>query len=233
MNDGTGRFTTANYLLPELKIANPWGGAPLNQTNTWSGLIDVNMDGWLDMILGTWDTRSSEFTDVYLNNGNGSFADSSPISLPSSGVPAESVLDIKPIDLNGDDLPDLAISVTNGGDFSEFYKTAYVQLLVNQGDGIFVDETDTRYPQSRTPTDVQTWYKSVELVDINRDGYQDMVLDDMFLGAHASCSTMVMVSSARVGMVWRQACHQCRRTNITILLGWATSITTACQTLWF
>lgn len=184
LNDGRGDFSLGNHLLPDLTKPNPWGGpdrAP--QTHTWSGLIDVNNDGWLDLIMGTWDNPlSSNVSTLYLNNGRGSFAGVAPINLPSSGVVNESVLDIRAIDLNGDDLPDLALSVTNGGTFEEFYKLPYVQLLVNKGDGIFVDETDARYPQNRDPNPDMQWYKSVEVIDLNRDGYDDMVLDSAHAG---------------------------------------------------
>ena len=178
LNNGLGVFSSANHLLPALTEPSPWGGDPLRQTHTASGLIDVNGDGWLDMILGTWDNpNSTDFTELYLNDGTGSFAASSAIILPSSGVPDESVLDFQEIDLNGDDMPDLAVSVTNGGDFQDFYKVSYTQLLVNLGHGVFRDETDARYPQNRAPGESTTWIKSVEVVDLNRDGYDDMVLD--------------------------------------------------------
>src|SRR5690606_15427767 len=122
--------------------------------------------------------QSSQFSKIYLNDGRGSFANSQPIDLPSSGIVNEGVQHIQAIDLNGDHLPDLALSVTNGGAFEDFFKLPYVQLLVNKGDGIFVDETDARYPQSREPGPQTSWYKSVEVVDLNRDGHDDMVLDN-------------------------------------------------------
>lgn len=178
LNNGLGVFSDADHLLPDLTWPDPWGGAPLPQTHTASGLIDVNGDGWLDMILGTWDNpNSTEFTELYLNNGKGSFATSKAITLPSSRVKNEIVLDIQEIDLNGDNMPDLALSITNGGDSQDFYRLPYVQLLVNLGDGVFRDETDSRYPQSLTPGETMNWIKSIEVIDLNRDGYDDMVLD--------------------------------------------------------
>jgi hypothetical protein len=178
LNTGVGRFVSSPSLLPNLNIANPWGNGTVNQTHTYSGLIDLNNDGYSDMILGHWDNEASPKTSqLYLNN-NGSFSGVAPIDLPSSGVPAEIVLDVKPIDLNGDDLADLAISVTNGSHNGSYYQTAYVQLLINDGNGKFHDETATRLPQSTTPSSKGTWYKSITVVDLNHDGHPDMVVDD-------------------------------------------------------
>lgn len=180
LNNGLGVFELSNHLLPDLREPNSWDGTTLvEQTHTWSGLIDVDKDGRLDMLLGTWDNQSSTDQSIlYLNNGRGGFSSSSAIKLPISGVWNEIVLDFKSIDLNGDALPDLAVSVTNGGSFSEFYKVPYVQLLVNQGEGRFADGTETRYPQSVVPRNETSWYKSIEVVDLNRDGHDDMVLDN-------------------------------------------------------
>ena len=178
LNTGVGRFVSSSSLLPNLNIANPWGAGTVNQTNTYSGLIDLNNDGYSDMILGKWDGDTSPKTSqLYLNN-NGSFAGAASINLPTSGVPAEIVLDVKPIDLNGDDLADLAISVSNGSHNGSYYGVAYVQLLINDGNGKFHDETATRLPQSTTPGSTGTWYKSITVVDLNHDGHPDMVVDD-------------------------------------------------------
>lgn len=173
-------------LLPELSIASPWiAGKVTPNTHTASALIDLNNDGYVDMILGRWDSLvSTERSQIYLNDGGKGFAMSSPIDLPPSAVEDEIVLDIKAIDLNGDDLPDLAISITNGGDRSSFYRTPYLQLLTNIGDGAFRDETNIRFPQPITVNaDRQDWYKSIEVVDLNRDGFHDIVLDNRFGGA--------------------------------------------------
>jgi hypothetical protein len=128
------------------------------------------------MILGAWDNNTSP-SQVILNK-NGSFANSVPLPLPRSGVSKESILGINPIDLNGDDLPDLVLSITNGGDTKEFYRVGYAQLLVNQGNGVFRDETQLRMPQSKEPSDRQVWYKSIDVVDFNRDGHSDLMIDN-------------------------------------------------------
>ncbi|WP_322994854.1 FG-GAP-like repeat-containing protein [Castellaniella sp.] len=172
-NGGGGKFSFDNVKLPTIATQN---------SHTSSGLIDVNGDGWLDMLLGRWDTNSTSSSLLFLNNGMGDFSNSTPIYLPSSPINLEIVLDFKKIDLNGDNLPDLAISVTNGGSFEDFYQIPYVQLLVNKGDGVFVDETSTRFPQNTIPDntipdDALNWYLSIDVADINLDGHDDMILD--------------------------------------------------------
>lgn len=179
INDGTGRFTTKTNLMPTLTATPSWAtdsSTKVVQTNTWSALVDVNKDNYVDMVLGAWDNNTSP-SQVILNK-NGSFADSVPLPLPRSGVSREIILGINPIDLNGDDLPDLVLSITNGGGAKEFYRVGYAQLLVNQGNGVFRDETQLRMPQSKEPSDRQVWYKSIDVVDFNRDGHSDLMIDN-------------------------------------------------------
>ncbi|HWS23841.1 MAG TPA: DUF4214 domain-containing protein, partial [Anaerolineales bacterium] len=176
IQDSTGQFVSSPNQMPNLAIPNYSGP----QTNTWSGLIDINQDGKVDMILGKWDNQwsSSKYSQVYINDNNGGFSGSAATNLPHSPVDQEIVLDIKPIDLNGDNLPDLALSVTNGGDANSFYHTAYVQLLVNDGGGNFHDETSIRFAQSPTATPDFNWIKSITVTDLNHDGFSDLVLDN-------------------------------------------------------
>lgn len=184
IQDAAGRFISSPSLMPNLTDTTAQFSRVF--TNTWSALIDINNDKYPDMILGKWDNDSSpKFNLVYLSK-TGSYANSASINLPISGVNFEIVLDIKPIDLNGDNLPDLALSISNGngGDSKlPYYQTAYVQLLVNAGNGQFRDETFSRLPQDTTIKTYQTWYKSIEVVDINHDGFSDMVLEDYHLGS--------------------------------------------------
>jgi hypothetical protein len=90
------------------------------------------------------------------------------------------VIGIETIDLNGDALPDLMLSVTNGGSHGEFYQVPYLQLLVNDGNGQFHDETQARLPQSKTkaPGAANDWYLSSTAIDLNGDSFQDIVVDD-------------------------------------------------------
>lgn len=171
INDGAGRFTPNQSLLPA--SLRPAGFDP---GNTWSMLRDLNGDGWDDMVLGTWKPNPSPSV-VLLNDGKGSFANITPIALPRPGGFTEVVVGIETIDLNGDALPDLMLSVTNDGTHEEFYKLPYIQLLVNEGNGRFRDETELRLPQPKTIQSSTAWYHSATAVDVNGDGFQDIVAD--------------------------------------------------------
>ena len=52
--------------------------AGYNPGNTWGALVDINGDGHADLILGTW-SASSLPSEVYVNDGHGSFANATPI----------------------------------------------------------------------------------------------------------------------------------------------------------
>jgi hypothetical protein len=174
VNDGTGHFASMPSLLPAVlrSSANASG-------HTWSMMSDLNGDGAADIVLGTWDPNPNP-SQVLLNDGHGNFANSALIDLPRSGVDREIVVGIETIDLNGDALPDLVLSVTNGGANSDFYQVPYLQFLVNDGNGHFHDETQARLPQSKTvaPGATPDWYLSTQIVDLNNDGFQDIVVDD-------------------------------------------------------
>lgn len=172
VNDGTGHFVSSPALLP------PAINIGLNAGVTWSMLKDLNNDGYGDIVLGTWDNNPNP-SQVILNDGHGSFASATPLNLPRSGVEREIVIGIETIDLNGDTLPDLMLSVTNGGDANAFYQVPYLQLLVNLGDGQFRDETDLRLPQSKgkQPGVAPEWYLSTSAVDFNDDGAPDILVD--------------------------------------------------------
>ena len=176
INDGSGHYVLAPNLMPNLTVT--VNGGTTQQTNTASSLIDVNNDGHLDMILGCWGNPTDpNANQVFLSDSKGSFANSFAINLPRSGLSLETVVDIQPIDLNGDNLPDFVMAVTTE-DESTYYQIPYVQFLVNDGNGNFHDDTASRFSQSKTSSSTdQNWYKNIYVVDLNHDGYSDMVLD--------------------------------------------------------
>ncbi|MBI1835558.1 MAG: VCBS repeat-containing protein [Burkholderiales bacterium] len=172
INDGSGQLNARQDLLPSsLK----------NLTNTSSGMVDINNDGVLDLVLGRWEAQSSTPSSLILvNDGKGDFSRAQPINLPASVVPLEIILDAKEIDINGDGLADLMLSITHGGGSATshdeaYYNTAYIQLLVNQGNGQFKDETALRLPADLANQQKKGWYMSLTAVDFNHDGHTDIL----------------------------------------------------------
>ena len=158
VNDGSGKFLIAE------------GRIPPEQTNldlnkyTSSIFVDVNNDTFPDLILGA--DNSSPNSAVLLNDGNGFFTllpDAFPVKALS---PRSIVLDIVTVDIDGDGFQDLMMNFTAG------YVGRYIQILINNGDGTFRDETETRLTQ---PQIGDEWMHRILLADINKDSHLDIV----------------------------------------------------------
>ena len=143
-----------------------WNSAD-SETHTASVIADVNGDYKADIILGAW----SNFTGpsrVMFGDGTGNFSNDYK-NLPNSPITDQVFVEIRPIDLNGDKYCDLITSATNAA-----YTIPYFQLLVNNGDGTFRDETQIRFPQTISHNADQNWHHRIEVVDFNHDGFSDM-----------------------------------------------------------
>ncbi len=168
LNDGHGQFQLSPGALPA--AIDP----PANVTS--GRFADVNGDGAPDLIVAGADYSSGPKTFrfppntfVLLNDGHGRFA-VLPNSLPPkpftmTGEAAE----MKVLDLNGDNRPDLLITWMKAG-VSGFYGN-WIQVLIGNGDGTFRDETTSRLPQTDNDGDLMP---GVKLIDLNRDGALDI-----------------------------------------------------------
>jgi hypothetical protein len=198
MNDGAGHFASSVSTLPA-SITKP----VFSPGYSWSVVADVDNDGHNDVVLGSIDGVEAAPSVVLLNDGHGAFA-GQPIVLPTAPVPDASTLDIEQIDLNGDDLPDLVVAVTNQGNRDSFYQIGYVQLLINDGGGHFHDETQARFAQTvKTPVPgagLGYYYSAVIPVDLNRDGFQDLVLN----GDGGPSRIMINDGTGKFSLTWEQ-----------------------------
>lgn len=164
LNNGSGQFTAAANRLPEL--------TSLHQNGyTTCTLADIDSDGDSDLLLGDagddisnpYSTRTSE---VLLNDGDGVFS-RLPGAMPLSGhAESDTALDIAPLLLDGDAHLDLLVLWTTWD-----YGRMFIQVLVNNGDGTFRDDTTARLT-GFPPSIALRWLK---LRDMDHDGDLDLL----------------------------------------------------------
>ena len=161
--DGTGLFAKASGRLPY----------PLEDLDfgafTTSEFIDVNNDTFPDLVLGDAgdDLEGGHDSYVLLNNGVGYFNYLVSAIPPKPWSDTNTALDIDAADINADGYQDLFIM------FSKWeYRGRYIQILINNQDGTFRDETATRMPQSENN---DPWISFLHLIDLNKDEHLDIV----------------------------------------------------------
>jgi hypothetical protein len=180
LNDGTGHFHVASALLPpEIADGN-------KNSFTGSAFADVNGDGHPDLILGgshgcTNGLAPRNPSQVLLNDGSGHFHVLAGALPPKPFGPTSETLDVKPIDLNHDGHVDLVVASTDAPPhatdcYSVGYRGRIVQILINNGDGTFRDETATRQPQD-THAQSLDYIKNLTLADLNGDGAPDILTE--------------------------------------------------------
>lgn len=125
-------------------------------------LVDVNDDGFLDLIAG----NEVPPNRLFFNDGKGHFIEH-PEKLELK-VPLHT-REVLTFDANGDKHLDiLFLNLTSNG--GAFEKDPTARLLINDGKGNFKDETAERIPKQEYST-----YAGA-VVDFNRDGHSDLVL---------------------------------------------------------
>ena len=169
INDGNGFFKAESHRLPVV-IAN------LQKKYTSSLFLDVNNDGFLDLVLGghggTYETEKFPSDSILLNDGNGYFSFDPEDSLPPrTGGPTAGTVAISAADFDQDGFVDLLMSTHVD------YTDPNLQLLLNNGDGSFRDgsaliEQDW-YAQYLE--DGLHWIQWPMVIDYNLDGWPDII----------------------------------------------------------
>ncbi len=182
INDGTGVFSEDKTRIP------PMIARDVN-ADAYSScvLVDVDNDGDLDLVLGRPAPHGGPLLPndtILLNDGAGQFNYAPDGSMPPrlDGGDVEEV-GISTADFNNDGWPDLVISLQHvyGIEPNRQWIDPKLQLLYNNGDGTFRDETSRMeqdwsafIPPDRRDNDTQVIDWSL-IVDYNADGWLDIV----------------------------------------------------------
>jgi predicted GH43/DUF377 family glycosyl hydrolase len=171
-NDGTGVFTVRKDFIPEDMRLDP----AISPANWLSALIvDLDGDDSPELVLGRaepcWGAPPDVFLDdaILWNDSTGDFANAERTGLPCDGdglFPLTT--DIMAMDIEGDGDKDLIMARTTTN-----YDSRMIQVLVNNGDRTFTDETSTRIP---VQTDDANWVIRLLEIDFNHDGAPDFLL---------------------------------------------------------
>jgi hypothetical protein len=181
LNDGSGNFTQTRANIPA------FAGSVLDFSSAHhfpgSTLADLDGDG-LPELLVTADAGSTFDNlrqSIVLWNKNGSFSEAAMTRLPApAGLPSHIDLDVQKMDFNGDGRQDLVMVGTNG---SPYYDGAFVQLLRNDGNGVFTDVTASGMSAADALTAVPNtgpgapWAMWLKTLDFNGDGVLDFTIE--------------------------------------------------------
>lgn len=132
-------------------------------------LVDLDADRFPELVLGK---GVDPDTNVVLwNDGAGSFKVRPRTQLPNGPFGADGDTDdIVALDINDDGLSDLAIITTQT--LAQQDIGFALQLLVNQGNGVFADESLARLGPSASRTNGK-WWTFLRVADLNLDGWDD------------------------------------------------------------
>ena len=158
-----GTFTKSTSGLPDdILVAN--GNTVLS-----SLLVDLDGDRVAELVLGKG--VDPDTNTVLWNDGAGSFKVRPRTQLPDAPFGANgNTDDIVALDINDDGLSDLAIITTQTLAMQDI--GFGLQLLVNQGNGVFADESEARLGSSASRTNGK-WWTFLRVADLNLDGWDD------------------------------------------------------------
>ena len=167
VGNGDGTFTQKTSGLPE-QIQS------LQEKFLSCLFVDVDQDGYPDLVLGTHADHGYVDSIILFNDGTGDFTRRPRYVLPPGPLGATNslVLGIVAFDINRDRRPDLVLlstTISTGG-------TA-LQVLINRGDGTFGDESAARLGPSAARFG-GSYCGGLRPADLNGDGWPDFYCVD-------------------------------------------------------
>lgn len=142
-------------------------------------VADLNGSGLGDLVVG-WG-HGSAYSKVFFNQGGASiddwFSRSNAISLPSPPFGADNSLHLRTysLDISGNNALDLLIVFSR---YQPYYSGYAFQVLINDGTGIFTDETAQRMVDLQDREAIEgftAWSDNFQFFDVNGNGHLDLV----------------------------------------------------------
>jgi hypothetical protein len=187
----SGTFNIGPYILfgrpdggfDRVMTALPDAIRTLQEKFTASLVMDVDNDGSLDLLLGTHHDNGFVESILLFNDGKGDFKSRPRYTLPFGPMGARVVvLKMNTIDANKDGYTDLLLLGT--GSQPTPYVGGSIQLLMNQKNGTFADETVERLGSRATVMTGIGW-DQLQVADINGDGQLDILASTQFNSSDA------------------------------------------------
>tara|TARA_A100000164_G_scaffold208535_1_gene184842 strand:+ start:287 stop:3151 length:2865 start_codon:yes stop_codon:yes gene_type:complete len=138
-----------------------------------SALVDINNDGFNDLIAG-FGHGDNSVSKIYINN-EGEFSENIFINLPNSKYGSGNQLHMKtmPYDFDNDGDIDLAVQWSRN---EPYYGGQYIQILMNDGEGNLTDNTDKIIGGAYEDAYMSRlqWSEPWQLIDLNNDNHMDI-----------------------------------------------------------
>lgn len=185
-----GIFDFTFYTTPDKPISE--GGIRIhNNTYLSSHLVDIDNDNILELVLPFFSQYNDnggvhkfETSFILDQDGQGNFGSSPSVLLPkplyginpaNEGEQGAIVMDISSGDINGDGLLDLLMNETTR---EPYYAGRKFQILIQQTDGSFKDETSGRLIGFVNEGDTIKSVTNAQFIDIDKDGDLDIAYNN-------------------------------------------------------
>ncbi|MDC0184279.1 VCBS repeat-containing protein [Rhodobiaceae bacterium] len=168
-----------NQIPEEVTEFNDSEGSYVRQSFSYL-LTDINNDGVLDFISGA--AVGGDFSYILYQDGKGNFDYNTKVELPNSSFDKNGeTIDIASADINGDGLRDLLLTQIRKPEGEFTYAENGLQILIQNQDGTFNDETSSRLigfisDEDGNPNNYVDWIMFSDFFDIDKDGDLDILL---------------------------------------------------------